>query len=266
VRGEVSERLRWRTLGRFERRIEPVMAALGFVWVALFVLDMTKGLSRLLVGVSTTIWVIFAIDFGLRLALAPNRLRYLRHNWLTALSLVLPALRVVRLAALARVLRAARGIRGLRLIRAVTSINRGMGALGRTMRRRGAPYVLVLTLAVILAGAAGMYALESATQVQGGFSNYGDALWWTAMLVTTIGSAYRPRTPEGRILTLLISLYGIGVLGYITAMLASFFVDRDASSGKAGVAGSSDLTSIRRDIAALRNDLKLSSAAQPDRR
>jgi voltage-gated potassium channel len=121
----------------------------------------------------------------------------------------------------------------------------------------------VLTLAVILAGAAGMYALEPAREVQGGFSNYGDALWWTAMLVTTIGSAYWPRTPEGRILTLLISLYGIGVLGYITAMLASFFVDRDASSGKTGVAGSSDLASIRRDIAALRNDLKLSAAARP---
>ena len=38
-----------------------------------------------------------ADDFGLRLALAPHKLRYVRHNWLTAISLVLPALRIFRI-------------------------------------------------------------------------------------------------------------------------------------------------------------------------
>lgn len=256
-RAVVSDRLRWRTLRQLEQHLEPAMAALGLLWVVLFVIDMTRGLSPVLVGMSMVIWAIFAIDFGLRLFLAPRRVQYLKQNWLTLLSLLLPALRIVRLAALVRVLRAGRGVRGLRLIRSVTSLNRGMGALGATMRRRGTAYVFVLTLAVIFAGAAGMYALEPAGPSTRGFASYGDALWWTAMVVTTIGSSYWPETAEGRVLTLLISLYAIGVFGYITATLASFFVDRDASSGEAGMARNQDLLAIRREIAALRQELKV---------
>lgn len=55
-------------------------------------------------------------------------------------------------------------------------------------------------------------------QVPGGLKSYGVALWWTAM----------PQTAEGRVLCFLLSLYGFGVFGYVTAVLASFFIGRDA--------------------------------------
>jgi voltage-gated potassium channel len=190
-----------------------------------------------------------------RLLLAPHRLTFLRRRWLTALSLIVPALRIGRLFMVARAARAARAVRGVRLVRAVGSMNRGINALGKTLHRRGAAYVIVLTIAVILAGAAGMYALEPHTAGTTGFHNYGDALWWTAMIITTIGSAYWPQTPEGRILAFLISLFSIAVFGYVTATLASFFVDRDASTTGSGVAGADELRSLRNEIAALRRDL-----------
>jgi voltage-gated potassium channel len=66
------------------------------------------------------------------------------------------------------------------------------------MRRRGFGYVLALTLGVVLLGSGGMLAFESAGNVQGGFERYGEALWWAAMLMTTIGSGYWPQTAEGR--------------------------------------------------------------------
>lgn len=47
------------------------------------------------------------------------------------------------------------------------------------------------------------------------------------MLLTTIGSDYWPRTVEGKLLTLGLSLYALGILGYVAASLASFFVGRD---------------------------------------
>lgn len=65
--------------------------------------------------------------------------------------------------------------------------------------------------------------------VTGGFESYGDALWRKSMLITTIGSQFWPQTAEGRILCFPLSLYGVDVFGYITASLASFFVDRDAA-------------------------------------
>ena len=232
------------------------MAILGLVWLGIFVLDMTVGLTPLLAGLSTVVWILFIGDFVVRLMLAPDRLVYVRRNWLTALSLLVPALRIGRLFVAARALRAVRAARGLRLVRAVTSLNRGMGALGTTMRRRGVAYVFLLTIVVTLAGAAGMYALEPRSADGAGFSSFGDALWWTGMIITTMGSAYWPLTPEGRILAFLLSLFAIGVFGYITATLASFFVDRDAATPDAAVADAAELRAIRRELTALRASLE----------
>ncbi len=85
-----------------------------------------------------------------------------------------------------------------------------------------------LAVLVALLGAGGMLAFEPASEVEGGFASYGEALWWTAMLLTTMGSEFWPRTAEGRVLCFLLSLYGFAVFGYITAAFASFFVGRDA--------------------------------------
>jgi V/A-type H+-transporting ATPase subunit I len=60
-----------------------------------------------------------------------------------------------------------------------------------------------------------------------GFSDYTSALWWTAMLLTTMGSEYWPKTAEGRTLCLVLALYAFAVFGYVTASLAAFFIDAD---------------------------------------
>lgn len=249
------------------------MAVLGLVWLGLFILDVTAGLNPLLTGLATLIWILFIADFVVRLLVAPHRLRYLRDNWLTALSLVVPALRIARIAriaVLARAIRLSRAARGVRLVRAVASLSRGMSALRATMARRGIGYVALLTVAVTLAGAAGMYALEprnAGGDPGAGFTSYADALWWTAMIITTLGSAYWPRTPEGRILAVMISLFAIGVFGYITATLASFFVDRDASTTDTGVASARDVRALRREISLLREELRRRSPlVDPDSR
>jgi len=233
------------------------MAVLGLFWLALFIIEVTRGLSPLLSVVSGIIWALFVIDFIIRLIIAPRRWAYLRRNWLVEISLFVPALRAVRFLAFVRVLRVARAARGARFIRAVASLNRGMTALGSTMHRRGITYVVVLTVAVVLVGAAGMYALEPHDpNGAAGFASYGDAVWWTAMIVTTLGSAYWPRTVEGRALALLLSLFSIGVFGYITATLASFFVDRDAASPKSDVASAGELKAIRAELERLRQAIE----------
>jgi voltage-gated potassium channel len=78
-----------------------------------------------------------------------------------------------------------------------------------------------------------MLALEPASNIKGGFASYGDALWWTAMLLTTIGTDYWPHTAEGRILCLMLSVYAFAVWGYITASLASFFLGQDSRATRA---------------------------------
>src|SRR5690349_19880137 len=183
-------------------------------------------LSPILAALNYAIWGLFALQFVVELVLAPRKAAYLRHNWLTALALVLPALRVVRAL---RALRLLRALRGARLVRVLGSVNRGMRALSRVMGRRGLGYVVTLTLIVNLLGAPGIYAFEHAVP-GGAIDGFGTALWWTAMTLTTMGADYFPRTAEGRLLGLMLAVYGFAVFGYVTASIASLFVARDAET------------------------------------
>ena len=66
--------------------------------------------------------------------------------------------------------------------------------------------LVALTALVTVAGAAGMYALEDELPGDGGLAGYATALWWTAMVMTTPGSEYWPKTAEGRVLCFLLAL------------------------------------------------------------
>ena len=246
---ERQDRERWRTLRRLDAWLETPMLVLSVVWLGLLLYELGYGNSRALETIGLAIWAIFAAEFALRLTLAPDKRAFLKGNWLTIAALLVPAVRIFRAL---RILRAARALRGVRLVRIVGTANRSMGALRSALRRRRFNYVAAMTIVVMLLGAAGMQSFERASHVGGGFTSYADALWWTAMLLTTIGSAFWPVTVEGRILAFLISVYGLAVFGYITASFASFFVGQDAVRTKEKGASATDIVALSREIAALR--------------
>ena len=252
---EELDRERFELLRLLEDKLEMPMLVLGLLWLVLLVVELVRGLTPALEAVGTAIWVAFILDFQLKFTLAPKKLAYVRQNWLTVVSLVVPALRVLRVGRVVTVLRAARATRGLRLVRVVGSLNRGMRALGAAMGRRGFGYVVALTLVVTLIGAAGMYAFENQNPDGRGLNDYGAALWWTAMIMTTMGSEYWPQTAEGRVLCFLLSLYAFGVFGYVTATLATFFVGRDAESEEGELAGAKAVASLHAEIRALREEM-----------
>lgn len=244
---EQTDHERFQIVQQLQEWLEWPMIFLGLAWLILLVLEFVWGVSRTISILSGAIWVIFILDFALKFLIAPQRRAFLAENWLTALSLAVPALRVLRIS---RLLILARAGRGLRLFRVVASMNRGMRALRAAMSRRGFGYVLALSFVIIFVSAAGMYAFEST--YADGLHTYPDALWWTAMVVVTMGSGYWPQSGEGKLLCLGLSLYGFGILGYVTASLASFFVGRDADSDEGEVAGNQVLQALRDEIAALR--------------
>ncbi len=228
---------------------------LAFVWLVLLIVELIGGADARLERLVFGIWAIFIADFVLDIVIAPDRLGYLRRNWLTVLALLLPALRVFRALRALRVLRAARSVRSIGLLRVLTSMNRGMAALARTFGRRKLGFVIALTAAVVMVGAAGMaflegpVALREAGAAGPGLESYGEALWWAAMLLTTIGSEYWPVTAEGRILAWLLSVYGVAIFGYITAAIASHFIDSDRGEARRGDA---PVAALVAEVAALR--------------
>lgn len=256
---EALKNERYELLRRLEDSLETPMLVLAFVWLALLVGELIWGESLMFEVLGTIIWVIFILDFAVAFVLAPHKIAYLKNNWLTALSLLVPALRLFRFSRVFRLFRLARMGRSLRLLRVVSSLNRGMRALGASLSRRGFGYVLALTVLVTFTGAAGMYAFENAAP--DGLKNYGEALWWTTMVLTTMGSQYWPLTVEGRVLCVFLSLYAFAVFGYVTATLATFFIGRDAEDDEAEMAGARQLAALREEMIALREEIRRTTAA-----
>jgi voltage-gated potassium channel len=80
---------------------------------------------------------------------------------------------------------------------------------------------------VILIGASAGFVLEAGARAST-ITNFGDALWWSAALVTTVGSELYPVTAGGRVLGFLLMLYAVGVFSYFIASIASVLVGLDA--------------------------------------
>lgn len=276
-------RERWRLLYRLRDLLQGPTIVLSLAWLVLVILDLTTGLNPVLTFFSYGIWAIFVLDFLVEVLIAPRKLTYLRRHWLTAIALVLPAFGLFRIFAVLKTLRVIRLARGTRLLRVLTTANRGVSAVGTLFGERGLGYVLGMTGVVILIGAAGMLYFENPTALRqdgfarvanggGGLNGYGDALWWTSMIMTTMGSDYWPRTGGGRILAVLLAVYAFAIFGYITANIATFFIGRsdesqrrsaaDAAASSERAAASSDRARASadvtaQDVAALRRELAL---------
>ena len=203
------------------------MLVLSALWTLLLIIEFTRGLSPWLQRANDLIWFAFVAQFAIEFLAAPQKRVYLRKRWITAVSLALPAFRLVRLVRVARMTRLARAARGIRLARLLAALNRGMRSLALSVGRRGIGYLVLLSVLVAVTGAAGMYRFEQDAPGGPGFQDYSTALWWTAMLLTTMGSDYWPHTAEGRVLCLLLATYAFAVFGYVTAAIAAFFVGQD---------------------------------------
>jgi voltage-gated potassium channel len=243
---------RYRLLARINNFTEIPLIILGFGWLVLLIIEFIWSLSPFLRQTVLVIWVIFILDFILKFIQAPEKWIFLRNNTLTVISLFIPALRVFRIFASLRLLKSLRVIRSVRVLRVVGSVNRGMRVLGKTLERRAFSYVFVLTLIIAFVGAAAMYAFEP----EGTFAGFLAALYWTAMILTTLGSEYWPVSPEGRVIGFLLAVYSLGVLGYFTAVLSSFFIGRDAENKKGEVAGTRQMDELAKEIRLLREELR----------
>lgn len=244
-------RERHRLLTRVSKAMLKPMIVLSFVWLALIVVSLTRGLSPFFEGLSYAIWGLFGLQFLVEWFIAPRKMRYLRRQWITAISLVVPAIRILSVFRVIRLLSVARGAQ---LLRVLGGANRGMRALGRVMDRRGVGYVLLLTLIVALAGAAGVYYFERNlpdTRVD----SFASAFWWTAMTLTTMGTDFFPMSGEGRVLSLVLAIYGFAIFGYLTATVASYFVARDAGEHDGELAGAKQLEAVRKELALVREEL-----------
>lgn len=244
ARGKATERAE--LLDHLQAILDPLMTGLGLAFLVLLLVDygaFDLGASgrRWVGGSLQLIWALFLVDFAVRLVVAPSKGAYLRRNWLSVLSLALPFLRPLR------AFRAARALRSIRLVRLLGGINRGMRVVRRVTRGRQFAHVGALTVIVVLAGAVGVLFFDRG--VAGApIQTFGDAIWWSATMATTINNEQYAVSPEARVIAVLVRVYAVSVFGYVTASIASYLV-------VGGVEENEETADLRADIAALRGEL-----------
>ena len=239
-------RERFRLLATIEHALEKPLAVLGFVWLGLIIVSFVWGTNAAIATFTSVVWGIFIADFLIRIVLAPNKVRFLKRNVLMLIALIVPALGFLRVVpALATMPSWEIG-----LVRLLAALNRGIRGLGATLKRRGFAYVVALTTIVTFVGAAGIDAFE-----QGVFRNYGYSLWWTAMVMTTTGPDRYPHTTPGRLVMWAVTIFAFTVFGYLTATIASYFVNSDASNPESDVADEATIRKVLDEVRALRRQL-----------
>jgi voltage-gated potassium channel len=163
--------------------------------------------------------VIFAVELGVRIAVAPKPLAYLTSFFgIIDLIAVLPGFVGVN----------AKGIRAVRLIRMLKLLRDERA--NRAIRRLATAWAEVkgellifgfIAFLVVYLAAVGIYFCEHPTQPER-FSSIPASMWWALATLTTVGygDAY-PITVAGKLFAAVVILVGIGIVAIPTGLFAS---------------------------------------------
>jgi voltage-gated potassium channel len=247
-----SDATKYPRLSALMKKLELPMLFLSFVWLCILITELAYGTNTALSDFGTGIWILFIFYFIMRLWTVANRISFLKKNWLFILAILISMLRFFPLLQPFPLVRALTATFGMQVIWIFASADQGMRSLRRALGRRGAGYALALTLVVFFAGAAGILHFEGISGDLQSIHSYPKALWWTAMQMTNIGSNYSMQTTGGRIICLGISIYAAGMFGYLTALFATFLIDREAKDLKPEIARQKSIQEIKDEIVQLR--------------
>lgn len=238
------------------KKLETPMLVLSFAWMIILIVELSYIENSILLLSGTVIWLLLIAYFVIRMLASTERAVFIKKNWLFVAAILITVLRYFPSLQSFAVVRIINATFGVQVIWLFTSAVQSMRSFQKYVGRRGIGYAVVLTIVVVAVGAAGMLNFEKPISATGGIKTYPEALWWAAMQITTVGSGYSITSAGGRIIALAISLYAVSVYGYITALVASFFIDNDAMQMKTTKTHEESLQLIHEELVKLRQSLE----------
>ncbi len=192
-----------------------LLAAAFLVAYAWPVIDpgLEPDLYNVLQALSWTIWLAFTLDFAIRIYLSDHRVAYALRNWYDVILVLIPMFRTLRL---------------LRLFSLVRLLNRS--TIGHSVIEKTSVYVTGAAVLMIFLSA--VTVLDAERDAPGAnITGFGDALWWSIVTAATVGYGdLYPVTLEGRLVAVLLMIMGVGLMGVVTAAVASWFLKGVAHS------------------------------------
>jgi voltage-gated potassium channel len=206
---------------RIEHATRLPMCAVGVAWLVLGIIALTNhghgSASKALVASVFVLWVVLFVEYAVRLVVTPDRKGYLKRRWVEPVTVVLPPLQGWHLI----------GIEKMTLI-----VYEARLRIEVILRHHSLFRVLIAATGTLFLGAWLVLLFEENAK-NSNIHNYPDALWWAIVTVTTVGYGDRyPVTGGGRTVATVLMLVGIGLIGILTATVASVFIKEHTDANK----------------------------------
>ncbi|MDG9701801.1 potassium channel family protein [Streptomyces sp. DH37] len=240
---------------RWERRTQGPLLLLSVLFAVAYAVpivrtDIAPWAREACRAVEWSVWAAFALDYAVRLWLAPRKWVFVRGQPLALLAVLLPLLQPLRL---------------LRLVSALLLVGQRARMASRV---RVTTYVAGSCAGLLVFGSLAVLEVERGSP-NGNITTLGDAVWWSFTTMTTVGYGdLAPTTGLGRLLAIGLMLSGIALLGVVTANIAAWFIARfdEEEAGEqrqtaAIEALTAEVRALRAEVAELRGGRTASGGA-----
>ncbi len=237
----------------WERRSEWPLAVVAATFLAAYAWpilqpNLSDGLRRSCQVVVYVCWIALGVEYLVRFSLARPRAQFLRRTVPELACLALPVLRPLRL---------------LRLVVLVNMLNRKA-----TSSFRGRVALYVGSAVVLVVFVCSLAVLDAERGRSGAnIETFGDALWWAVATMTSVryGDRY-PVTVGGRLVAVGLMICGIGLLGVITASIATWLLERVRELDEQATTGLDvELGAIKAQLTGLEQLLQVRTPPEPQR-
>lgn len=181
--------------------------------------------------IQVILWGLFAADYCIRLYLAPRRLYFITHNLMNLAIVLLPAWRIVSF---------------LAMIHLTTNRQyKRLSELAVKLFGYTAIFIIMFALAI--------YSVES-SEPGAMIRDLPTAYWWTFTTLATVGYGdVYPVTGIGRVIAVVVMLYGVGMVAVATGALASWIIEKIGGREEQEYpATKADVDDLRQEISELR--------------
>ncbi len=240
--------------------------------MVLLVLPLDPQTHQLLYVYDNAVCVIFLLDFAYNITGSRPKRQYFIHQrgWLDLLGSI-PAFGLFQLSALLRLARLSRLARIAHLLRG----NSRRELVHDMVVNRGeyATFITILAAGTVLCVSSILILQFEGRSPDANIVTGGDALWWGFVTITTVGYGdFYPVTGLGRMVGVLVMFSGVGIIGALASILASYLVpppdNKEPAPSAAPIAGTEailgELAELRTEVASLRTALGVPRQDGPD--
>ena len=210
---------------------ELFIGLLALMLSVMLILDLMYKLPLMVVKsfyyINFIVSILFLCDYIIRIIISKKKINFIINNivdFLSTIPFIVIGIAILRLDILNFINLKVR-LEIVKVILLIILIIKFKNKIKETVKVNKFNYLLIVTTIIIVLGAVIIALLEDMT--------FGDAIWWSFVTFTTVGYGdVLLTTSLGRLVAIILMIFGIGFIGITTSTIAAYIVNKDIRRDK----------------------------------